>query len=137
MQYITGVHALNIPCGLDTCGDWHSTSIQWNHPNMGETTNSIFGEYGIERNVPVVFLDKGKKYNVANHIRALLDLMIENRLGIVNGMRDAYICNDKYTQEIFEKVAQLRQCENWNEIDKLMSKEYMMKWINYKKERSL
>jgi len=33
MKYITGIHALNLPCSLDTCGDWHSLKMmalmQW------------------------------------------------------------------------------------------------------------
>ena len=32
MQYITGQHALNIPCPLLTCGDWHQSAIQWKYP---------------------------------------------------------------------------------------------------------
>lgn len=136
MQYITGIHALNIPCHLDTCGDWHSTAIQWDDPTIDESKSSIFGDYGIEKNVQVPFLDNQKKYNVANHIRALLDLMTENKLGIVQGMRDSYICNDDYTQEIFDKVILLKKNDNWKEIDQLMSKEYMMKWIKFKGEHN-
>lgn len=135
MLYITGVHALNIPCRLDTCGDWHSTAIQWDNPNFEESSNSIFGEYGIDENISVSFLGEQKKYNVANHIRALLDLMVDDRLGIVQGIRDDYICNDKYTKEIFEKVILLKNRNNWKDIDQLMSKEYMMEWINFKKSQ--
>jgi len=47
MQYITGIHALNIPCSLDTTGDWHSSWIQWKHPRIRDTEDSIFGEYGL------------------------------------------------------------------------------------------
>lgn len=135
MKYITGIHALNLPCQLDTCGDWHSTAIQWEKPTINESEGSFFGEYGIERNIQVPFLDN-KEYNVANHIRALLDLMLQNKLSIVQGIRDSYICNDDYTQEIFSKVIQLRKNDNWKEIDQLMSREYMMEWIKFKGEQS-
>ena len=33
MKYVTGIHALNIPCNLETSGDWHMSAIQWEHPN--------------------------------------------------------------------------------------------------------
>ena len=133
MEYITGIHALNLPCKLDTCGDWHSTSIQWEHPNTLESSNSIFGDYGIEKNKQISFLNPKINYNVANHIRALLDLMYLNKLGIVQGMRDNYICNDNYTIEIFQKVIMMKHCNNWNEIDNLMSDEYKMQWIKFKR----
>lgn len=31
MKYITGVYGLNIPNTKETCGDWHSTSLDWNN----------------------------------------------------------------------------------------------------------
>ena len=47
MQYITGQHALNIPCPLLTCGDWHQSAIQWNYPLFRNSNDSVFGDYGI------------------------------------------------------------------------------------------
>ena len=73
MQYITGQHALNIPCPLLTCGDWHQSAIQWNYPLFRNSNDSVFGDYGIEKNVAIP--EHTEKYNVANHIRALLDLL--------------------------------------------------------------
>lgn len=137
MLYITGLHALNIPCSLDTCGDWHSCAIKWDTPDIANSDDNIFGDYGIEKNITVDFLDKSKKYNVANHIRAILDLMIENNLSIVQGMKNDFICNDNYTEEIFRKVSELKSYNNWSDIDRLMSKEYMMKWIQFKKKNNL
>ena len=29
MKYISGINALNLPCSLDTCGDWHTSALQW------------------------------------------------------------------------------------------------------------
>ena len=49
MKYITGVHALNLPCSLLTCGDWHSPSLQWERLRFSESNDSVFGDYGIER----------------------------------------------------------------------------------------
>ena len=49
MQYITGQHALNIPCPLLTCGDWHQSAIQWKYPLFRNSNDSVFGDYGIEK----------------------------------------------------------------------------------------
>jgi hypothetical protein len=29
MLYLSGIHALNLPCSLLTCGDWHTSGINW------------------------------------------------------------------------------------------------------------
>lgn len=133
MKYISGIHALNLPCSLDTCGDWHRSAIQWKKPCIRDTEKSIFGSYGIEKDVTISFLDPLKKYNVANYIRALLDLLTENNFPTAQGMRDDFICNDQYTEEIFDKVWMLRSLENWPQIDKFMSSEYKLQWLKYKK----
>ena len=137
MLYITGIHALNLPCKLNTCGDWHSTSIDWSSPNIADSEKSIYGDYGIEKNVKINFLDSNKTYNVANHIRALLDLMLQNKFNIAQGMSHDFICNDDYTNEIFKKVSAMKQCSNWKQVDKFMSNEYMMVWLQFKKANNL
>lgn len=37
MLYITGVHALNIECELDTTGDWHTSALSWDAIKMRDT----------------------------------------------------------------------------------------------------
>lgn len=74
---------------------------------------------------------------MSNHIRALLDLISIGDFSTVQGMRDNFICNDKYTLEIFSKVSMLKNNKNWKDIDTFMSKEYMMQWIKYKKDVGL
>ena len=49
MEYISGIHALNLPCELETCGDWHTSALQWKRPLMRESNGSLFGDYGIEK----------------------------------------------------------------------------------------
>ena len=75
MKYITGAIALNIPCFLDTTGDWHRLSIDWSKMKLADTKNSIFGTWGIEKDIYIQELDGS--YNVANTIRACLDLIDE------------------------------------------------------------
>jgi len=130
MQYITGVHALNLTCSLLTCGDWHSPAIQWEKPTYRSTEDSLFGEYGIEycSNVP----GNEGTYAVANHIRALLDLLEIGNYGIAQGMNKDYICNDDYTEEIFSKVLLMKELPNWNSIDLFIGKEYGSRWLSYR-----
>lgn len=130
MLYLSGVHALNIPCELDTCGDWHQSGIQWQNLKLHDSNNSIFGDYGIERNKTIP--EHSELYNVANHIRALLDLLEQGNFAAAQGMRDDFICNDEYTEEIFNKVGRLKDMVNWNAIDCFMGKEYLTQWIKFK-----
>ncbi len=134
MKYISGIHALNLPCELETCGDWHTSALQWQKPFMRESNGSLFGDYGIEKNKTIP--EHESRYYAANHIRALLDLLEEGRFSVAQGMRDDFICNDRYDEEIFAKVWMLRGTPNWENIDRFMQKEYYRKWRNYKEKHS-
>jgi len=114
---------------LETPGDWHQSAIQWQKPTIRESEDSLFGNYGIEKksNIP----EHEGTFYTANHIRALLDLLEEGNFPTAQGMRDELICNDKYTQEIFEKVILMQKLPHWKKISAFMGKEYMMQWVNY------
>lgn len=131
MKYITGIHALNLKCQLDTCGDWHTSALKWENISKKESNDSIWGNYGIECNRTIPFLSTTLKYNIANHIRALLDLIEEGNFAVAQGMNKDYICNDSYNKEIFDKIILLRQSKIWKEINKFMEHEYLMQWVNY------
>lgn len=130
MKYITGQFALNLPCSLETCGDWHTSAMNWDRLRFAESDGSIFGDYGIEEcsDVP----EHEGTFYIADTLRALLDLLIIGNYGLAQGAKEDYICNDKYTEEFFSKVIQLKNLDNWKEIDKFMGKEYMMEWVRYK-----
>lgn len=132
MEYITGIHALNLTCSLDTCGDWHQSAIQWSNPFFRNSKDSIFGQYGIEKDIKIPESDG--LYNVANHIRALLDILELGKFTLAQGMRDDYICNDKYSLEIFDQVIKLSTAPLWPKIDRFMEKEYLMAWVRYRRE---
>lgn len=132
MKYVSLIHALNLPCKLETCGDWHCSAIQWESPHILESDNSLWGDYGIETNRKIPEHDG--TYNVANHIRALLDLLYVGNLSVAQGMNEDFICNKKYNQEIFDKVIMMSFLPHWDKIDRFMAKEYGKQWINYKKE---
>lgn len=131
MKYVSGQHALNIPCSLLTCGDWHQSALQWNNPFIRDSEDSVFGSYGIEPGVSIP--EHTEKYNVANHIRALLDLLELGKFTLAQGMNNDFICNDNYTNEIFDHVMILSSSPIWPEIDHFMGKEYFFTWLNYKR----
>mgnify|MGYP006911778741 CR=1 FL=1 len=135
MQYITGQHALNLPCSLMTSGDWHQSALQWKAPFFRDSKDSIFGDYGIEHGISIP--EHEGVYNVANHIRALLDLLEIGKFTVAQGMNRDYICNDRYTEEIFSQVSKLSNSPLWSQIDCFMGKEYYTAWLEYKKGKQL
>lgn len=133
MRYITGIHALNLPCELETCGDWHQAAIQWKQPYTKESSESIFGDYGVNTGIRIP--EHSQTFAVANHIRALLDLLEDGKFSLAQGMRKDFICTDKYNEEIFDQVFRLRNSDRWPQIDAFMGKEYCRNWTIYKKNR--
>jgi hypothetical protein len=136
LKYLTGIHALNLNYdALETCGDWHQSGLRWDkatiQKRLRKSGNSVFGDYGIEPDVKIP--EHEERFFVANHIRALLDLLELGVFSEAQGMKEDFICNDKYTPEIFEKVIMLRQSPLWFKIDQFMSREYRLEWINYKR----
>ena len=132
MQYITGIHALNLPCSLLTCGDWHCPALKWEKPVFHDSENSVFGDYGIELRADVP--EHKGNYAVANHIRALLDLLEAGYFSVAQGMNNDFICNDDYTDEVFDKVALMKGLPHWRDIDLFMGCEYYGKWLDYKRK---
>jgi len=135
MRYITGIHALNLPCSLLTCGDWHCSALQWQKPAFRNSETSFFGDYGIEycSTVP----ENEGTYAVANHIRALLDLLELGNFSVAQGMNQDYICNSCYTNEVFNKVALMQSLPHWSEIDSFMEHEYYGQWLDFKRQVGL
>jgi hypothetical protein len=134
MRYVSGIYALNIPDPTEqTTGDWHWGALDWTKMPLLDTKDSIYGDYGIRRDAVVLHAPGRMHYNVANHIRALLDMLAAGQFGLAGGMRDDFICNDALTPEVFDKVWQLRHAANWPAIDKFMGSEYFMEWEEYKR----
>ena len=135
MQYISGIHALNLPCSLETCGDWHSSALKWEKLYIKDTEKSIFDMYGIELCSCVPYHD-GTFY-IANTVRACLDLIEDGNFSIAQGMNNDFICNAKYNEEVFRNVSKLKERNGWEKIDAFMLKEYKLDWLNYKKGAKL
>ena len=123
MKYITGKYALNLSCKLNTPGDWHTSALNWEKISFSESNSSIFGDYGIEkrRTIP----DNKGIYCVANHIRAVLDLIESKKFSDIQNFNKEYICDDAYDEEIFEKVKLLLPDKK---ISDFMHKTYGRKW---------
>lgn len=134
MKYLTGIHALNIPCSLETCGDWHASALKWKYLKFLDTEDAFFGDYGIEggKTIP----NHEGTFNVANHIRACLDMLYLGDFANLQGMCDDYLVVNKYNTEIFEKILLLKTHPNWEEINRFVCKEYKRKWIDFKKAKA-
>lgn len=136
MKYISGIFALNIPCSLDTTGDWHRSSLPWDKVDIKESDNSPLKDWGIEKDVYVRELNG--RYNVANTLRACVDFLDTDKYLSAEGMRKDYLGNDKYNQELFNAVYSLKPYKTpkqWELISRIMEKDYMMKWLNYRKKQ--
>lgn len=133
MKYISGIFALNTPCDLDTMGDWHVSALNWKNPLILESENLPFKDFGIEENKKIP--EHNELYNVANHIRACLDLIYLGNFGYAQGMNRDFISNSKYDNLIFENVYLLKDEPNFTQINEFMQKEYRMKWVIFKKEK--
>lgn len=134
MLYLSGIHALNIENSLNTCGDWHTSALDWSNIKLEDSSNSVFEDWGIELNKSIP--EHTELYNVANDLRAILDLMQkEENLGYLKGFRDDFICTDEYNDIFFQKVILLRNLKHWHNIDELMQREFMFEWQNFLKER--
>lgn len=134
MEYITGIQALNIEDSTECSGDWHRLAIYRDNLDIRESNESIFKDYGIEPHKEVPFHEG--TYNVANTLRAILDLFEQNKLmGWLKGFRNDFICTDIYNQEFLEKVQMLRGVPHWKDINSLMEREFMWDWVNFLKEK--
>ena len=67
----------------------------------------------------------------SNHIRALLDLVSEGNFGYAQGMNKDFICNNKYTEEVFSKLLLLRTSYMWEKIKEFIGKEYGVAWLRF------
>ncbi|AMB95797.1 MULTISPECIES: hypothetical protein [Aerococcus] len=129
MKYLSGQFALNIPCQLDTYGDWHILALDWSNPDFKESNNSIFGDYGIEANKKLPY--HPGTYYVADHLRAILDLLADGHIKYLVGMKNDFIGTDQYNQDFFDQVYLLNNNKHWQEIYRLMFREFGLEWYAY------
>lgn len=133
MLYITGLFALNLECSLGTTGDWHMSGMDWSKLTLADSNNSIFGTYGIERSsTRLVPEHESKPHNIANHVRACLDLIEQENYCAAEGMyRDFLDEDDRYNANVFAHVLKLIKVypNRFDKINRFMGREYGTKWI--------
>lgn len=131
MKYITRVQALNIEDSTECGGDWHQSSMNWSKLDLAESDGSVFGDWGIE--VDKAVPEHEEHYNVANTLRAILDLMLNKYyISYLKNFRNDFLCTDKYNQEFFEKVYELKdKVDHWEDIRQLMKREFMWDWDKF------
>ncbi len=132
MLYISGEQALNLPCQLETCGDWHYYSMNWSRLDFRESEESIYKDYGLEYNR--VICGYKERYVVANHIRAILDMLYEHKFDLIWNFKEDYICNDKYTEEILLKVSMMLPDDK---VYDFMHREYGRQWLQWIGQRNI
>lgn len=131
MEYVTGMHALNLGDRTQTPGDWHFSALDWNHPMMLDSDASPFGIYGISLGeIP------GRGIlPVASHVRACLDLIKQGLYGSAQGMRENFIANSVFDRQIMDKIWKLHDRIDWSDMDRFMGHEYLCDWLDYKQAR--
>lgn len=134
MMYITGIPAFGVMCELDTPGRWNVTKKEFLDEEMFKLKNSDespFKNYGIEENKMVPY-HEFCTYNVANHVRAYLDLLYECKFDLLEDTFIECINNSKCREDIFMCVyGKLRNLAPFKEINEFMCKEFGNAWISY------
>lgn len=135
MYYLSGPLAFTVPCELDTPGEWRVSRKMWSDENVNKSIrnseDSPFKDYGINQNVYIQYRPIGL-YNVANHVRAYLDMLYEKRFDEMKDLFMEYIDNGLYRRDIFEQVFyRCKHLAEYKEINKFMSEEFGNAWISF------
>ena len=134
MRYITGLLALGTPCELDTCGIWNLSKKDYldeNNFKHYESDDSPFKNYGIEQNKFVDYHDVAPT-NVANHVRAYLDMLYNKEFEKLKGLFLYALNSNKARQDIFMCVyGKLRHKAEYDEINQFMGNEFGSAWYSY------
>lgn len=135
MIYLSGPLAFGVPCSLNTEIEWRFGRSDWTDENMSkcmrESDNSILGTYGIEENV---FIERKPlhTYNVANHIRAYLDMLLEGRYEELRGMFDCYIKVGIYRRDMFEVIIhKMLHLDTYKDINNFLYEEFGSAWVSW------
>lgn len=109
------------------------SGMDWSKLTLADSNNSIFGTYGIERNsTRLVPKHESNPHNIANHIRACLDLIEQENYCAAEGIyRDFLDEDDRYNADVFAHVLYLIKTypNRFDEINRFMAREYGTKWI--------
>ena len=134
MKYITGIVAFGVQCERNSTGKWNLTKDDFlNEENMKlkESDDSPFKDYGIEENKLVPYHDICT-YNVADHVRAYVDMVHEQRFDELVGLFYESIGDMKCRQDIFMLVnGKLRHLAGFQKVNEFMQQEFGNAWVSY------
>ena len=134
MQYITGFHALNCHSSL-RAPDTLPVAVDWTYPEIADTETAFFKDFSIETNKEIPYLTG--THNVANPIRAVLDLVIQGKEKELTGLKHKILANDLLTEELFNKVIELQAQSLWNDVSWSIGCEYGTEWLEFLKSKNI
>lgn len=134
MKYITGILAFGVPCDLDTAGRWDTSKKEWLDNTLFkniESKETLLGDYGIEKNKLIPYREY-TTFNVANHLRAYLDILLDRDFKTLSGLFDKYLNTSKSRKDLFFMVLhKFRDIDDYISIHEFMVKEFGSLWISY------
>lgn len=134
MRYITGIIAFGVECQRNSIGKWNITKNDFLNEKLmelKESDESPFKDYGIEENKIVPYHDFCT-YNVADHVRAYLDMLHEGMFSELKGLFYECIGDGKCRHDIFMTVyGKLRHLAEFKEVNEFMLEEFGNAWISY------
>ena len=135
MKYITGMISFGIPCREDSCGTWlypREYFLDKEKMKQHESSESVFGDLGIEQDKIIPYHDNEELFNVANHTRAYLDMLAAEQFDALRDVFYNYINSMICREVIFrETYTRLSKQDNYMKIHDFMSEEFGNAWISY------
>lgn len=134
MKYITGYLAMGVECERPTPGKWNITKQEYLDDEMfklRESDESPFKDYGIEKDKLVPYR-MFCTYNVADHVRAYVDMLFDGEFEKLEGLFAECVNNAKAREDIFMLVyGKLRHLACFREVNEFMEKEFGNAWYSY------
>lgn len=125
-NYISGYYSLNTPDINDITADWHPR-LYWYSNNKNEkiplyNTNNIFSNEGIEyREVNIFSDEQNKKYYIANHVRAIADLVATlDDIRELRGCVNDWLMIETQEKELYELLLKIKD----KDIDWFLKEEF-------------
>lgn len=134
MKYLTGLVAFGVPCELNSIGKWNVTKDEFTNPDkftIAESDDSPFKDYGIEKD-KIVRYHPDELYNVANHVRAYLDLLADRNFNVLKDLFYECIKDTKCRELIFKAAyGKLRYLACFHDVNNFMIDEFGNAWVSY------
>lgn len=134
MKYITGIIAMGTECSLNTPGLWNIPKEMYLDDEVFKTVesdDSPFKDWGIETNKLVKYREFCL-YNVANHVRAYVDMLYDGKFEELKDLFFEAINDSKSRKDIFMLVyGKLRHLAQFKKINEFMEEEFGNAWLSY------